>query len=300
MDSGSPPLGGLAQPREGVVEVGGALVEIAGADATLDALQVDLDAQRRAAEHGDGQRLRAAHAAEPGGDDEAAREGAVEALAGGGREGLVRALEDPLGPDVDPGPGRHLAVHHQPGGVELAEVLPGRPVGDEVGVGDEHARRRLVRLDDGDGLARLDEQRLVVAEALELAPDRLVAGAVARGLADPAVDDELVGLLGDVGVEVVLEHAQGRLLLPAAAAQPVARGGHGVPPVSVRGAAARCEARARARSSSAVTRRPASPRRGAASCRSSPAPRSRRGHPRRARAGRPARRPAAAGPPPPR
>ena len=39
-------------------------------------------------------------------------------------ERLVGALQDPLGPDVDPGPGGHLAVHHQPGGVELAELVP--------------------------------------------------------------------------------------------------------------------------------------------------------------------------------
>ena len=62
MESGSRRSRGGGQPRERVVEVGGALVEVAGADPALDALQVDLDAQRRAAEHGDGERLRAAHA----------------------------------------------------------------------------------------------------------------------------------------------------------------------------------------------------------------------------------------------
>jgi len=41
----------------------------------------------------------------------------------------------------------------------------------------------------------------------------------ARGLADPAVDDELLRLLRDVRVEVVLQHPQRGLLLPAAAAQ---------------------------------------------------------------------------------
>ena len=96
-------------------------------DPALDALQVDLDAQRRAVAHRDRQRLRAAHPAEAGGHDQPAGERAAEALAGDRRERLVGALEDPLGPDVDPGPGGHLAVHHQPGRVELAEVLPRWP-----------------------------------------------------------------------------------------------------------------------------------------------------------------------------
>ena len=70
-----------------------------------------------------------------------------------------------------------------------------------------------------DRLARLDEQRLLVAQSLKLGHDRVIARPVARGLADPAVDDELGGILGHVGVQVVLEHAQGRFLLPALAAQ---------------------------------------------------------------------------------
>ena len=45
-----------------------------------------------------------------------------------------------------------------------AELLPGRPVADQVGVGDQHARRPLVGAEDADRLARLHEQRLVVLE----------------------------------------------------------------------------------------------------------------------------------------
>src|ERR1700733_14255348 len=47
----------------------------------------------------------------------------------------------------------------------------------------------------------------------------VVARPVAAPLADPAVDDELGRVLGDVGMKVVLEHAQRRLLLPALASQ---------------------------------------------------------------------------------
>ena len=109
------PARAASRRRERVVEVGGALVEVAGLEPPLDAAQVDLEAQRAAAVHRDGQRLGAAHAAEPRGEHEASRQRAAEVLARGGGEGLVGALHDALAPDVDPGAGRHLAVHHEPG-----------------------------------------------------------------------------------------------------------------------------------------------------------------------------------------
>ena len=111
--------------------------------------------------HRHGQRLRAAHAAEPGGERDRAGERAVERLRGDGAERLVGALQDALGADVDPRAGGHLAVHREPGGLEAAELRPGRPVAHEVGVGDQHPRRPLVRPHDADRAARLHEQRLV-------------------------------------------------------------------------------------------------------------------------------------------
>ena len=48
---------------------------------------------------------------------------------------------------------------------------------------------------------------------------------VAGRLAGAAVDHEVLGALGDLGVEVVHEHAQGRLLLPALAGELRAAGG---------------------------------------------------------------------------
>jgi hypothetical protein len=207
------------EPCQRVVERAGPLVEVALADAALDPLEVDLDAQRAALVHGHRERLGPAHPAESRRHHEPPAQRPAEALPRDRRERLVGALEDALGPDVDPGPGRHLPVHHQPRGVELAEVLPRRPAPDQVGVRDQHPRRIRVGLEHRDGLARLDEQRLVASQADQLAPDRLEARMVAGGLADAAVDHELLGLLGDVGVQVVLEHPQGGLLLPPAAPQ---------------------------------------------------------------------------------
>ena len=58
---------------------------------------------------------------------------------------------------------------------------------------------------------------------------RVEAAPVAGGLAGAAVDDQVVGALGDLGVEVVLQHPQRRLRLPAAARSAVgaARGADG-------------------------------------------------------------------------
>src|SRR5699024_997266 len=104
------------------------LVEVALALAAVEAGSVDVDDEAGAAVEGHRQGLGTAHAAAAGGDGQRAGQGAVEAFAGDGAEGLVGALEDALRGDVDPGPGGHLAVHHQPFGLELAEVLPVRPV----------------------------------------------------------------------------------------------------------------------------------------------------------------------------
>ena len=90
---------------------------------------------------------------------------AAVVLAPGLGEGLVGALDDALRADVDPRAGGHLAVHHQALAVELVEVLPRRPFRHEVRVGDQHARRVGVRAEHADRLARLDQQRFVVAQA---------------------------------------------------------------------------------------------------------------------------------------
>ena len=169
--------------------------------------------------HGDGEGLGAAHAAEAGGEGDGPGEGAAELLRGDGGEGLVGALEDALGADVDPGAGRHLPVHGQAEGLQAAELLPVGPVADEVGVGDEDARGPLVGLHDADRAAGLDEHRLVLLELLQGADHGVEGAPVAGRLARAAVDDELVGVLGDLGVEVVLQHPQGGLLLPAQGAQ---------------------------------------------------------------------------------
>ena len=134
-------------------------------------------------------------------------------------ERLVGALHDALRADIDPGAGGHLAVHHEPLAIELVEVLPGRPVRHEVGVGDQHARRVGVGAEHADRLAGLDQQRLVVLEPAQRRDDSVERLPVARRAADAAVDDELARALRDVGIEIVHQHAQRRLGEPALGAE---------------------------------------------------------------------------------
>ena len=136
---------------------------------------------------------------------------------GAGGERLVGALQDALRADVDPAAGRHLAVHRQAHRLQPAELLPRRPLRHQQAVGDQHARGQLVRAEDADRLARLHQQRLVVFELAQGGDDGVEVVPGARRLAGAAVDDEAVGVLGHLGVEVVHEHAQGRFLDPALA-----------------------------------------------------------------------------------
>ena len=184
------------------------------------------------------ERLRAAHAAEAGGERDRPGERAAEAPAGDLGEALVGALHDPLAADVDPGAGGHLPVHRQPERLEAPELVPVRPLADEVGVGDQHPRRPLVGAKDADRLARLDEQCLVVAERAQLADDRVERVPRARRAPGAAVDDEVVGALGHVGVEVVHQHPHA----PPPAASPCRR--------------ARCHAAARTSRGPFTTRAP--------------------------------------------
>ncbi len=211
-------LGGRpASPGQGLGRIGREPVHVADLVPPPSSALVDLDADRRPVVHRHGQRLGAAHPAEPGGQGHRPAERAAEVLAGELAERLVRPLEDPLGPDVDPGAGGHLAVHHQAGGLELPEVLPGGPLPDQVRVGDEDPGRPGMGPEDADRLAALDQERLVVGQPAKLADDRVERLPRPGCATGPAVDHERVGVLGDLRIEVVHEHPQDGFLLPAAA-----------------------------------------------------------------------------------
>ena len=197
-------------------------VEVTRREALVDARRVHLGDEGRPSAHRDRERLRAAHAPEARRHREPPRERAVrraEVPPRGFRERLVRALEDSLRPDVDPGARGHLSVHRQAEGLEATEFVPGAPFRHQVRVRDEDPRGVGMRPEDPDRLAGLDEQRLVVAEPLQLPEDRLEALGVPGRLAGPAVHDEVLPPLGDLGVEVVEQHAVRGFGEPRAARQ---------------------------------------------------------------------------------
>ncbi len=195
------------------------LVEVARLEPAADPLAVHLHAQRDALVHRHRQRLGPAHPAEPRGERDRPGERAVEAPPRDLGEALVRALHDPLAPDVDPGAGGHLAVHRQPEILEPAELVPRGPLRHEIRVRDQHARRPLVRAEHADRLAGLDQHRLVVAEAPKGAYQRVERLPRPRRTARAAVDHEVVGPLGHVRVEVVHQHPHRGLLRPAPAGE---------------------------------------------------------------------------------
>src|SRR5687767_2245677 len=94
-------------------------------------------------------------------------------------------------------------------------MLPGRPFGDEVRIREQDARGLCVGAEDAYRLARLDQQRLVGLEAFERFYDPVEALPVARGAAVAAVNDQLLGPLGDVGMQIVHQHPQRRFGEPA-------------------------------------------------------------------------------------
>ena len=92
----------LLDEPERLVEVAAHSVEVALLDSPLDAARPALHRQHRGAGHGRGERLGAAHAAKPGGQDPAAAEIAGIVFAPGLDKGLVGALDDALAADIDP------------------------------------------------------------------------------------------------------------------------------------------------------------------------------------------------------
>ena len=247
-----------------VVEIVGLLVEVAGLEPAADPLRIDLDAEGDPVVHGHRQRLGAAHAAEPRGQRDRPGERAAEAAAGDLGEALVGALDDPLAADVDPRARGHLPVHRQPELLEPAKLVPVRPLADQVRVRDQDPRRPLVGAKDADRLARLNQQRLVVGERAQFADDRVERVPGARRPPGAAVDDEVVGALGDLGIEVVHQHPHRGLLAPAAAAElgavggvNLARAAHSNPPTASSTAASRAPSASRrsAASSSGETQR---------------------------------------------
>ncbi len=204
---------------QGLVQAVGEGVEVVALEPALDPGGVGVGANDHAAVHGDGQGLGASHTPGPAGHSEGAGQRTPKAFVGDGGKGLVGALEDALSTDVDPRTGGHLAVHSQAQVLQPAELVPGGPFGDQVRVSYEHPRCPLVGAHHPDRPARLDKQGLVATQVPQRPLDGPERRPVPRRFTGAPVDDQLFGVLGHLGVKVVVQHAQGRFLLPSLARQ---------------------------------------------------------------------------------
>ena len=186
-------VGGVAQNAEGGarralsrglarlqrrVELGEHGGQVAALVAALQLGRVDLDDQRDRVQHADGDRLSAAHAAQSRGEDEAAGQRSAEVLARDRAQHLIAALQHTLRADVLPVAGGQPAPHRESLVGEGIEVLRGRVVADDVAVRHDHDRRERLRGEDPDRLARLDDQRLAVADCFECRDQAVERGPV--------------------------------------------------------------------------------------------------------------------------
>ncbi len=98
-------------------------------------------------------------------------------------------------------------------------MLPVGPAGDQVGVGEQHPGRIGVGAENPDRLAGLDEKGFLIAQLTQRGHDLAIGPPVAGGLADAAVDHQVLRPLGHLGIEVVHQHAQRGFGQPAAAGE---------------------------------------------------------------------------------
>ena len=130
-------------------------------------------------------------------------------------KGLVGALNNTLRADVNPTASGHLTVHGESLFIEFVEVIPSRPMGHEVGVGDQNARCVFVCLEHADWFARLNQQGLVFFQITQGGDDHVEVFPSARSAADAAVNHQFVRIFSHIRVQVVHQHAQRRFGQPA-------------------------------------------------------------------------------------
>ena len=106
-------------------------VDVGCVQPALCPVGVDFDDEADPFVHSDRQWLGTPHLTQSGGEDKLAPEGRTLSKMGlcGSSQGLVCALQDTLGSDIDPRTSGHLAVHDQPFSLPFVKVVlsgPGR------------------------------------------------------------------------------------------------------------------------------------------------------------------------------
>ena len=206
--------------RQCLIQRLGTAIQVASFKAFVDAVRLAFNSKHRCAGHRSGERLCTTHAAQSGGQNPLAGQVAAEMLAAHFDKRFISPLHDALAADVDPRTRGHLAKHHQAFFVELAKMFPVGPRRHQVRVGDQHAGGVLVCLENANRLAGLHQQGLVALQLGKLRNDGIEAFPVPGRLADAAIYHEVLRPLGDFRIEIIHEHAQRRLGLPAFCLQP--------------------------------------------------------------------------------
>ena len=190
-----------------VVQIARLFVQVARAQAKIDARLLAFNIQRDRARKRRRQRLRAAHAAQTSGQNPTPFPIAIEVLTTRFDKGFIRALHDALRANVNPTARRHLSIHKQTLAVEFIEMFPIRPFGHEVRIGNQHTRRIAVGFKHAHWFTRLHEQGFILVQFFEGSEDGVVALPIARRTTDAAIHHKVLWIFSNFRIKVVLNHA---------------------------------------------------------------------------------------------
>ena len=196
-------LAGIFEHCQSFIERAGFFVDVATAQAKIDAAFINLHCNHRKSSHGGSQWLRAAHAAQSTGQYPAVTGVAVKVCFGNAYKCFVGALHDALGTNVYPRTRCHLAIHHQAFFIELVKMFPVGPVRHQVGISDEHSRGVFVRGEYADRLATLHQQSFVILQTQQYFNNLVVALPVPSCSPYAAVYHQALGVFGHFRIEVV-------------------------------------------------------------------------------------------------
>ncbi|KAF5078551.1 hypothetical protein DSECCO2_139590 [anaerobic digester metagenome] len=165
--------------------------------------------------------LCAGHAAQTGGDEQASRQipilGNAQFQAARAQQGVERAVDNALRPDVHPAAGGHLPIVGNTQRRRAVEVLLVVKRTDHQAVGDNAPGRTLVAVEQAQRVAAHDHQRLLICQDLQILFNQAVLHPVLADLPRFAIGHQLVGIQRHVEIEVILDHDLKRLTLGAVA-----------------------------------------------------------------------------------
>lgn len=126
-------------------------------------------------------------------------------------------MYDSLTADVLPAAGGQPAPANQALPLKIVKILRIGPLTDDIAVGHYDERRFRMRLEKANGLARLNDQRLVRVHFLQCTDDCLVRRPIPRRASERGVNNEVLWILAHR--EHILEQSQQPLLSPAPGAK---------------------------------------------------------------------------------